>query len=105
MEAWKAFRVDKNGRLRFLFRTYKNSSLVPLNKWIETKRPWVQDGSGYRSKYRAGFHFFPKAEDSKRFEKLTKGKYITILVEVEDLEPKPRSSAGSWLAKRLLVRG
>jgi hypothetical protein len=100
MLAYKAFRIDNKGQLRFLFHTYKGSSLVPLNQWIETKRPWVKEG---KKRYRAGFHFFPKIEDCKRFDKLTKGKYIIIPVEVEDIEPKPRSSVGSWLAKKLLV--
>jgi hypothetical protein len=103
MKAWKAFRLDREGRLRFLFHTYKGSSLVPLNQWIETKRPWVKDGSR-QTKYRAGFHFFPDINNRGRFDKLTKNKYFIIEVEVEDIEPKPRTVVGSWLAKRLFVK-
>jgi hypothetical protein len=49
MNAYKAFRVDKNGKLRFLFHTYKGSSLVPLDQWITANQRWVKNGTGGKS--------------------------------------------------------
>jgi hypothetical protein len=101
MKAWKAFRIDGKGRLRFLFHTYKGSSLVPLGEWMETKSPWVNEGRS--KKYRAGFHFFRRMEDTEVFRSRTKNKYIILPVKVDDIRQKPRSSVNSWLAKRLFV--
>jgi len=103
MKAWKAFRIDKQGKLRFLFHTYKGNSIVPIGQWIETKRKWVSEGSNPKRKYRAGFHFFPSIEASKRFERLTKNKYLILPVLVDGTWPKPHSSVGTWLAKRIYI--
>jgi hypothetical protein len=98
---WKAFRIDKQGRLRFLFHTYEGSSLVPLDQWIETKRPWGREAQG--KKYRVAFHFLRYEDDIAKFDKLTKGKYVIFPVKVMKIEPKPRTSVGSWLATHLYV--
>lgn len=102
VKAWKAFRRDNKGFLRFLFHTYEGTSLVPLDEWIETKRPWVKDGTSKR-KYRSGFHFLRTQRDIDRFQKLTKYKYEVREVLVMEIEPKPRTSVGSWLARRIKV--
>lgn len=101
IRVWKAFRFDKNGRLRFLFHTYKGSSLVPIGRWLETKSVWVRDGKS--RKYRSGFHFFLDVDDAEKFITLTKGKYVMIEVDVDIMREKPNSSTKSWLAKRLHV--
>jgi hypothetical protein len=101
MRAWKAFRLDKDKNLRFLFHTYQGSSLVPIGKWIETKSPWVNEGR--RKKYRSGFHYFPTLDDTRKFRSITKNKYLILPVEVKDVRSKPHSSVGSWLARKLFV--
>jgi len=101
--ALKAFRIDADGRLRFLFHAHQHSSLVPLDTWLEARAKWVQDGSGQKRKYRSGFHFFPTGAETGLFDKLTKCKYTILPVIVEDVHPKPRSSVGSWIARRLYV--
>lgn len=98
----KAFRVDKQGRWRFLFHTYNDSSLVPFDCWLKTKQPWVSDGTRQR-KYRAGFHFFPKGADMRVFQALTKTKYPILSVRVRGARPKPRSSVGSWIAREIYI--
>jgi hypothetical protein len=103
----KAFRIDKEGQLRFLFHAYKApggraSSLVPFDCWIETKRPWGSEGKR-KKKYRLAFHFLRDPERIENFQKLTRGKYVLIPISVSDIEPKPRSSVGSWLARRIRV--
>ena len=101
IRAWKAFRVDRQGRLRFLFRAHAGTSVVPRGTWLEAKARWVREAAG--RKYRAGFHCFRRWEDVVRFQKLTKGKYVIREVLVADLRLKPQNRAGSWLARRLYV--
>jgi hypothetical protein len=102
MMGLKAFRVDQQGRLRFLFHAHNGSSVVPVGEWIEAKAKWASEGQR-RRKYRCGFHFFPVGADMRAFNALTKGKYRIVRVRVEDVRPKPRSSVGSWLARRIYV--
>jgi hypothetical protein len=102
IKGMKAFRVDKNGRLRFLFHAYKGTSVVPLDQWIETSRPWVTDGQRQK-KYRSAFHFLREPDRIDKFDKLTKGKYVILPVRVQGIQPKPRTSVGSWLARRIYV--
>lgn len=102
MIGWKAFRIGKDGKLRFLFHTHNGTSVVPFNQWIEAKQKWVKDGSRAK-KYRSGFHYFHDPNDIARFNKLTKNKYRIFIVNVRDVWQKPNSSVKSWLAKRLYV--
>ena len=102
-KGFKAFRLDKDGNLRFLFHTHDGSSLVPFNTWITTKRIWVSNPGEKKRKYRAGFHFMPKIDDMEKFDNLTKGKYVIFPVKFKDIEPKPRTSVGSWLATSMYV--
>jgi hypothetical protein len=98
----KAFRVDKNGNLRFLFHTYDGTSIVPLDRWIETTRPWVTDGQRQKM-YRSAFHFLRDKDRIRKFDALTKGKYVILPIRAQDVEPKPRTNVGSWLAKRIYI--
>jgi len=98
----KAFRLDRRGVLRFLFHAHNGTSVVPLNRFIEAKRRWVTDGSRQK-KYRAGFHFFPEGADMTKFAALVKNKYVYVTVLAMGVEPKPRSSVGSWLARKIMV--
>jgi hypothetical protein len=98
---YKAFRIDERGRLRFLFHAHNGSSIVPLDRWITTKRRWGREAKG--KKYRVAFHFLKYKEDIARFDKLTKGKYLIFPVKVKNVEPKPRTNVGSWLATHLYV--
>ena len=98
---YKAFRVDNKGQLRFLFHAYNGSSIVPLDRWIETKRPWGREAKG--KKYRVAFHFLRDKEFIPKFDKLTKGKYLIFPVKVRNIESKPRTTVGSWLATHLYV--
>src|SRR3990172_12044783 len=103
IRAWKAFRRDKQGRLRFLFHPHAGTSIVPFGTWLEAKARWVANpGKKRRSnkRFRAGFHFFPHREDADKFEKLTEGKYIILPVLVSDVRPKPRTNVASWLPPR-----
>lgn len=102
MKAQKAFRVDGQERLRFLFHAHEGSSLVPFNQWLTAKRRWVKDGTSKR-KYRSGFHFFPRGADMATFAALTKQKYIILPVRVRDVAPKPGSSVGSWIAREIYI--
>lgn len=105
IRAWKAFRRDNRGRLRFMFHPHGETSVVPLGTWLETKARWVHN-PGKKIKgtaYRAGFHCFLRRADADRFEKLTKGKYLIRPVLVSGVWPKPRSRVGSWLTRRLFV--
>jgi hypothetical protein len=98
----KAFRVDTKGRLRFLFHSHQGSSVVPLDRWIETKRPWVTDGSRQKM-YRSAFHFLREQHRIERFNALTKNKYVMIPIRARGVERKPRTNVGSWLAKEVFV--
>jgi len=102
IRAWKAFRVDRRGQLRFLFRAHAGTSVVPRGIWVEAKARWVREGAAGR-KYRAGFHCFRNWQAVLAFQKQTKGKYVIREVLVADLHRKPRTRAGSWLARRLYV--
>jgi hypothetical protein len=102
MIGYKAFRLDAKEQLRFLFHTHGGSSLVPMDCWLSTKRPWVTDGSRQK-KYRSGFHFLQDKNDIIQFQKLTKGKYIIVPVQVQGIERKPRTNVGSWLACKIRV--
>ena len=102
IQAWKAFRVDRKGRLRFLFRPHAGTGLVPIGTWVEAKAHWVREGAAGR-KYRAGFHCFRDWESVLAFQRLTKRKYIIRDVLVADLRRKPHTRAGSWIARRLYV--
>ena len=101
IRTWKAFRVDKQGRLRFLFQTHNGTSLVPIGVWLEARAIWVREADSRR--YRAGFHCFRDWQAVLAFQKLTKGKYVVREVLVADLRRKPQTRAGSWLARRLFV--
>jgi hypothetical protein len=107
IKGMKAFRVDQQGQLRFLFHAYKApgetraSSLVPLDQWIETKRPWGREAKG--KMYRVAFHFLRDPERIENFKRMTKDKYVIIPILALGVEPKPRTSVGSWLAKRIFV--
>ena len=104
---YKAFRVGEDGQLRFLFHSYrepgadKGSSIVPLDRWITTKRPWGREAQG--KKYRLAFHFLRYERDIAAFQRLTKHKYLVLPVHVRKIEPKPRTSVGSWLAVEIRV--
>jgi hypothetical protein len=98
----KAFRVDGKGRLRFLFHAHQGSSVVPLDRWIETKRPWVTDGSRQKM-YRAAFHFLRDRDRVEKFDRLTQGKYVMIPIKAQGAERKPRTNVGSWLARKIFV--
>lgn len=98
----KAFRVDDRGRLRFLFHAHEGTSVVPLDRWIETKRPWVTDGQRQKM-YRSAFHFLREPERVANFNRLTKGKYVMIPIRARGVEPKPRTNVGSWLARKIFV--
>jgi len=99
---WKAFRVDSRGRVRFLFHAHDGSSIVPFNTWIRSKARWVTDGQRQK-KYRSGFHFLVETERIDKFDRLTKGKYIFLQVQVRNARPKPRTNVGSWIAQEILV--
>jgi len=101
VEGMKAFRVDDRGKLRFLFNAFQGSSVVPLDRWIETKRPWGREGKG--RKYRVAFHFLRDPDRIAAFNRLTKGKYVIIPIRASRVEPKRNSSVGSWLAKKIFV--
>jgi hypothetical protein len=98
---FKAFRVDDNGRLRYLFRTHEGSSLVQLDVWMTAKKKWVREAKG--RKYRSGFHFLRTDEHIEKFMKLTKNKYVFVPVHVRNIRPKPHTSVGSWLAQEIRV--
>jgi hypothetical protein len=102
VKAKKAFRVDDEGRLRFLFHAHNKSSIVPRGQWLEAKAKLVREGSRQK-KYRSGFHFFPMDADITLFQTLTKNKYEVVEVEVKHFRKKPRSSVGSYLARYLYV--
>ena len=72
------------------------------NKWIETKRPWVNDGRR-KKKYRSAFHFLRDKEDIPKFNTLTKNKYIILPIKALGVEKKPQTRVGSWLAKKIFV--
>jgi hypothetical protein len=99
---WKAFRLDAQGRLRFLFHAHAGSSVVPLNAWISSVARWVTDGQRQK-KYRSGFHFIHEEHHIERFNRLTKNKYVFVRVRVRSIRPKPRTSVGSWLAREIFV--
>lgn len=103
---YKAFRVYKKGKLRFLFHTYKGSSLVPTHCWIEAEVKLVSNRGTYKktpNKFWSGFHYFVNKEDAEKFNVLTKGKYLILPVYVSGTWRKPRSRVGSRLAKELWV--
>jgi hypothetical protein len=102
-KAWKAFKLDRQGRLRFLFHTHAGTSIVPLGTWMEAKSRWVRDASNHDRAYRSGFHIFRRLEDVVNFQNLTKGKYIVLPVLVANVWQKPHSRVGSWIAYRLYV--
>lgn len=99
---WKAFRLDAQGRLRFLFHAHAGTSVVPFDTWIEAKAKWVIDGQR-QTKYRSGFHFIREPRHIERFNRLTKNKYVFLRVRVRGIRPKPRTSVGSWLAREIFV--
>jgi hypothetical protein len=100
MLGYKAVRVDDNGNLRFLFHGVNGSTLIEFDKWLYAKKKWVKESSR-QTKYRSGFHFLRDLGDVTRFDRLTKGKYVWVLVEAVDPRPKPRSSTGSWLCNNM----
>lgn len=102
---YKAFRVDKKGRLRFLFHTYKGSSLVPTYCWIEAERKLVSNRGTPKNprKFWSGFHYFSNKKDAEKFNVLTKGKYIILPIYVMSTCSKPKTRVGSRLAKELWV--
>lgn len=106
IRAWKAFRQDEKGILRFLFHPHNGTSVVSFDTWLTAKARWVANpGKKRRStkRFRAGFHFFRDQEAVRNFKKLTKGKYIVLPVLVSKVRPKPRTIVGSWLARYLFV--
>jgi len=98
---FKAFRIDNQGRLRYLFRAHEGTSLVQLDTWMTAKQKWVREAQG--RKYRSGFHFLRTDEHIEKFMKLTKNKYVFIPVHVRNIRPKPRTSVGSWLAQEIRI--
>lgn len=101
IRVWKAFRVDKKGRLRFLFQTHAGTTVVPQGTWLEAKAHWVSEADSRR--YRSGFHCFRDWKAVLAFQKLTKEKYVIREVQAAGLRQKPRSRAGSWIARYLYV--
>jgi hypothetical protein len=101
----KAFRIDDKGKICFLFHGFRGSKVVPLDRWIETKRPWVQNpGKKLQGKsFRAAFHFFREPERVEAFRRLTGDNYVIIPIKARRVEPKPRTNMGSWLAEKIFV--
>ncbi len=99
---FKAFRVDSNGVIHFLFHAHNGSSKVIFNKWLEAKAKWVIDGSR-ATKYRSGFHFLRTEADVEKFKKLTKNKYVILPVYLKNIRKKPRTNVGSWIGRYLYV--
>jgi len=100
VRGWKAFRLDRQGQLRFLFHAHKGTTVVPVGAWLEAKARWVSDAG---RPYRSGFHFFRKWDDVLNFHRQTKEKYVVMTVLVAKVRPKPRTIAGSWIARYLYV--
>ena len=105
VRAWKAFRVGRQGRLRFMFHPHAGSTVVPLSVWLESQAKWVTNPGkkAGQKHYRAGFHYFRDWESIIAFQKLTKWKYVIRPVLVSGVHPKPRTNVGSWLARHLYV--
>jgi hypothetical protein len=102
VQGLKAFRIDSKGKVRFLFHAFQGTSIVPMDRWIETKRPWGSEDQRAK-KYRLAFHFLREPERVEKFQKMTKNKYIIVPILAQGVEPKPQTSVGSWLAKRIFV--
>jgi len=100
---YKAFRVDKQERLRYLFHAHEGTSLVEFDVWLKAKQKLVREAQGKR--YRSGFHFLRTPEHVEKFQKMTKNKYVFIPVHVRNIRPKPRTSVGSWLAQEIRIPG
>jgi len=100
---YKAFRLRKDGGLGFLFHGHEGSRAVPRGVWLRARARWVRNGRVRR--YRAGFHCFPDSDSASAFLILTRGKYVLRRVMAGGLRPKPRSNAGAWLAREILVPG
>jgi len=96
---YKAFRLNKDNKLCYLFKTHNGSSTVELDTWLKTK--WVSESNG--KKYRSGFHFLRDNNSIEAFNKLTKGKYVFIPVQCRSVEAKPRSRSNSWLAVEIFI--
>lgn len=100
-QAWKAFRLDEQGRLRFLFKAHAGTTLIHRGAWLKAKARWVREADSRT--YRAGFHCFREWEAVLAFQKRTKGKYVIQKVLVAGLRRKPHTRTGSWLARCLYV--
>ncbi|KKW25134.1 MAG: hypothetical protein VE99_C0003G0059 [candidate division Kazan bacterium GW2011_GWC1_52_13] len=104
VRAWKAFRVDSKDRLRFMFHSHQETTIVPFGVWLKTKARWVRNPGKRRGKaFRAGFHCFLNKERIASFQKLTDKKYVVLPVWVRNLRPKPRTIVGAYLAQELYV--
>ncbi len=101
MKAFKAFRVDKNNNLLFLFHGLNGSRKVPTNTWITAQQKLVTDGSGAR-KYKSGFHVFLNEEEIPKWLRKTKLPSLILPVEVEGVRPK-WSNKNIGVARKLLV--
>ena len=97
----KAFRPRRDGSLGFLFHGHEGSRTVPRGTWLRARARWVRNGRG--RKYRAGFHCFLTLDAAAAFIYATRGKYPVYRVMARGLRPKPRSNAGTWLAREILV--
>ncbi len=100
-QVYKVFRPLADGSLGFLFHGHGGSRRVPRGKWLTARARWVRNGRGKR--YRAGFHCFLSPEQASAFIVRTGSKYTLSRVAARGLRPKPRSNAGTWLAREILV--
>lgn len=87
MKAWKAFRLDKNNNLLFLFHGLHGSRKVPTNTWILAERKWVQDGEKSQQ-YMSGFHIFLHESEIEKWKKRTKLPSVVLPVEAKMISEK-----------------
>ena len=114
MTGWKAVRVSSCGSiwrgtvvptLRFLYHTHNGSAVIPRGVWLEAKAKWVHNpGKKIAGRsYRAGFQYLKTRADVRAFDKLTKGKYSFIKVQVRQVWRKPTEGSKSMMARFLFV--
>lgn len=61
---WKVF-VGTSSQPAFQSMTYKNSALVPLDKWIAAEGGQIKTGGLLSGGYDAGFHIFEDEQELK----------------------------------------
>ena len=104
VRAWKAFRVDSQGRLRFMFHPHQGTTIVPFGVWLKTKARWVRNPGKRRGKaFRSGFHCFLNRRGMAAFKKVVKKEYVVLPVWVRGLRPKPRTIVNAYLAQEIYV--